>query len=279
MTSATRIAIGDFSRMTYLSVKALRHYHDVGLLAPAAVDPSTGYRSYAPGQVATAHVIRRFRDLGMPVEEVRAMLRAPDTAARNAAITAHLERMERQLEHTQDTVASLRTLLAATPAPLVVRQRQEPATPSLAVVERVGSADVVAWWVGAFTELHAAVRRAGARRAGPDGVLFPEEFFTEEAGELVAFVPVQGPAPVAGRLRAYDVPAARLAVARHRGPFSDLDRTYGAVGTWVAERALGVPGPVRERYLPLGDEDDLLRHDTEVCWPVRVGQGPTGASA
>ena len=57
------MAIGDFSRMTYLSVKALRHYHEIGLLAPSQVDPATGYRHYDASQVPMAQVIRRFRDL------------------------------------------------------------------------------------------------------------------------------------------------------------------------------------------------------------------------
>ena len=106
-----RIAIGDFARMTHLSVKALRHYHDVGVLEPAQVDPWSGYRFYEPGQVPLAQVIRRFRDLGMPLEEVRAVLEAPDVAARNDVIVAHLERMESQLAQTQAVVASLRSLL------------------------------------------------------------------------------------------------------------------------------------------------------------------------
>src|SRR5437879_6867461 len=101
------LPIGDFSRMTYLSVKALRHYHDVGLLAPAQVDPATGYRFYDPSQVTTAQVIRRFRDLGMPLEDVKAVLDAPDVMARNQVIVAHLERMESELEQTQATVVSL----------------------------------------------------------------------------------------------------------------------------------------------------------------------------
>ncbi|HKA67852.1 MAG TPA: MFS transporter [Actinomycetes bacterium] len=42
---SVRVAIGDFSRMTQLSVKALRHYHDVGVLVPAMVDPDSGYAS------------------------------------------------------------------------------------------------------------------------------------------------------------------------------------------------------------------------------------------
>ena len=50
----TAIGIGDFARMTLLSVKALRHYHEVGLLTPAAIDPASGYRRYDLSQVATA---------------------------------------------------------------------------------------------------------------------------------------------------------------------------------------------------------------------------------
>jgi effector-binding domain-containing protein len=88
-------------------------------------------------------------------------------------------------------------------------------------------------------------------------------------GELVAFVPV---AEVPGRLPSgvvpYDVPAARLAVTTFEGPPLDIDRAYGAVGRWVVEQATGSEGPVRERYLPTGDEDDPLAHTTEVCWPV-----------
>ena len=84
------LTIGEFSRMTHLSVKALRHYDDVGLLSPAQVDGSSGYRLYATGQVPTAQVIRRFRDLDMPLEEIRTVLNAADVAARDQAIVAHL---------------------------------------------------------------------------------------------------------------------------------------------------------------------------------------------
>ena len=102
------LTIGEFSRMTHLSVKALHHYHDVGVLAPAAIDPRSGYRNYGTDQVAAAQVIRRLRDLGMPLDSIRAVLLAPDLAARNREITAHLARMERQLEQTQASVAALR---------------------------------------------------------------------------------------------------------------------------------------------------------------------------
>ena len=83
-----RLAIGDFSRMTHLSVITLRHYHEVGPLTPAEIDPQSGYRFYEPGQVRIAQVIRRFRDLGMPLDQIREVLQAPDTLARNQVIAA-----------------------------------------------------------------------------------------------------------------------------------------------------------------------------------------------
>src|SRR5262244_18287 len=90
---AVRLGIGDFARMTHLSVKALRHYHDQGLLVPAEIDRWTGYRYYDPSQVATAQVIRRFRDMGMPLGDLRSVLQAPDVSSRNRAIVTHLQRM------------------------------------------------------------------------------------------------------------------------------------------------------------------------------------------
>lgn len=266
MTSATRIPIGDFSRMTYLSVKALRHYHDVGVLEPAEVDPATGYRFYAATQVGPAQMVRRLRDLGMPLDAVRDVLRAPDATARDAALVEHLRRMEQELARTQQTVASLRTLLQHSPAPLAVERRDIPATRALAIAEHVRGDDAVAWWMGAFTLLHRLARHV---RSGPDGALFPLSFFEDEEGEVTAFVPVDRvPGPLTGRVREVEIPAITAAVAVHDGPFGDLDRTYGALGTWVLERAAGADGPIREYYLPTGDPDDLLQHTTEVCWPV-----------
>src|SRR5882757_11153755 len=105
------LTIGEFSRATHLSVKTLRHYHDVGLLEPHDVDSDSGYRYYASEQIPAAQVIRRFRELGMPVGEVAAVLQAPDARVRNELIAEHLERMEHQLDATRATVASLRALL------------------------------------------------------------------------------------------------------------------------------------------------------------------------
>lgn len=266
-----RLAIGDFAKMTYLSIKSLRRYHEMGLLVPAEVDTASGYRYYDSSQVATGQVIRRFRDLGMPLDQVRAMLSAPDTAARNDVIVAHLREMESALQQTQQTVSSLRALLERPQAPIVVDYRSVGPARVLAIAEPVAMADIDAWWGAAFDELHDFLAEAGANRAGPDGALYASEFFEEDAGEVVAFVPVSGAghAGPAGRVRARTVPGAELAVTVHEGSFSELDLTYGALGTFVSERDIGVPGPIREHYLVTSaDTADESQHRTEVCWPV-----------
>ncbi len=178
-----KLTIGEFSRMTYLSVKALRHYHDVGLLPPTDVDPATGYRSYAASQVATAQAIRRFRDLAMPIDEVRAVLQAGDITERNAVIMRHLERMQDQLARTRATVASLQTLLAHEPRPQPdIELRHLDATPALVSHNTVGFDDCGAWLERAYSDLHAAITTQGLSSAGPDGALYPDEFFEAGAG-------------------------------------------------------------------------------------------------
>lgn len=86
---------------------------------------------------------------------------------------------------------------------------------------------------------------------------------------MTAYVPVSDDVPASGRAQMLQIAAAELAVAVHCGSHGDLDQTYGALGTYVAEREIGVEGPIREHYLvtefDTGDESSYV---TEVCWPV-----------
>ncbi|MFI1918154.1 MerR family transcriptional regulator [Nocardia sp. NPDC020380] len=106
----TGLTVGEFSRVSHLSIKTLRHYHEVGLLAPAEIAPDTGYRYYSLDQVPTAQVIRRLRNLEMPVADVKAVLSAEDVTTRNELISAHLARLETRLAQAQTAIESLREL-------------------------------------------------------------------------------------------------------------------------------------------------------------------------
>src|ERR1700736_117663 len=102
----TRVTIGDFSRASHLSVKTLRHYHDVGLLEPSEVDPANGYRYYSDDQIPLAQVIRRLRGLQMPVADVKSVLAAPDSDARNQLIVEHLDRPLVDPGHTRERLGA-----------------------------------------------------------------------------------------------------------------------------------------------------------------------------
>ena len=222
-----------------------------------------------PGQVPVAQVIRRFRDLGMPVDEVRAVLEAPDVTTRNRVIVSHLERMEGELAHTQAVVASLRAVLEAPVLEAEVEYRGVASLRVLAIRETVTSADIEAWWGAAFDELRRLLEKSGVARLGPDACLYPNEMFELEVGEMVAYVPVGPGAEDSGRARVEQLPPVELAIMVHDGSYDQMDRTYGALGTYVAERAIGVEGPIREHYL-VGPLDGAGEADwrTEVGWPV-----------
>jgi DNA-binding transcriptional MerR regulator len=263
-----RLTIGEFSKMTYLSVKALRHYHDLGLLEPTEVDPSSGYRRYGTEQIGIAQAIRRFRDLEMPLEQVRAVLQAPDEGTRNRVILEHLEAMQQQLDRTQQMVTSLHALLAEQGAPRPITVRLIPDIGALTISEHVTMEASSAWWDSVFTELHTTLDVLGLAPAGPDGALWDDAFFTSGAGACTAYVPVAPDlAAVAGdhggRVVGRTLPGGPVAAMVHVGDLDDLDRTYGALGTAVSERGIGIEGPIREIYLA----DDRC----EVCWPVTQG--------
>jgi DNA-binding transcriptional MerR regulator len=88
------VTIGTFSMLTGLSVTALRHYDDIGLLEPEAVDASTGYRRYSRRQLEPAWLIAELRAVDLPLDEVRAVLEAGrSSGVRRDVLAAHLDRL------------------------------------------------------------------------------------------------------------------------------------------------------------------------------------------
>jgi DNA-binding transcriptional MerR regulator/effector-binding domain-containing protein len=258
------LAIGEFSRLTHLSVRTLRRYHEAGLLVPAAVDQSTGYRSYSGDQIANAQVIHRLRELDVPLADVRRIIESTDPGNRAALISDHLARLEVELDRTRAAVVSLRRLLEPDPVPLSVELRAVPETVVAAIEDDVDSDAMSAWYAGALAELDAAVDQ----RTGPPGGVYDNALFEEGRGHVMLHVPSADP-PHRGRVRPVTLPAVELAVATHVGPHDQADVTYGELGTWVVANALAVAGPVRETYLVgPADDPDPSAWRTEIGWPI-----------
>jgi DNA-binding transcriptional MerR regulator len=159
--------IGEFAGITGLSVKALRHYDERAVLAPADVDERSGYREYGESQVRAGVVVRALREAGVPLPAVTEAL-ASDAAL--DALAAHRRQTLAQRAAEDRAFASVETELRALSVPVVVSERQMPAQPYIARVLDIrvdddvdqGNDDANA----AFGELYGILRGAGVAPSG-----------------------------------------------------------------------------------------------------------------
>lgn len=264
----TMMTIGDFSRATRLSAKTLRFYHEVGLLAPARVDPGNGYRMYNAAQIGDAQVIRHFRSLDMPVQLIGEVLAADGIEQRNELIAGHLGRLQAQLDQTRAAVAGLQGLLAPAEASPAVTHRSVPEMPALVIRETIDLAGLGDWYTAATRDLEQLLQTTSVRATGARGGIWSTELFLDERGPAALFVPVSSlempPQPL-GRARLELLPPVDLAVATHHGTDDTIAQVYGALGEYVTTHELGIDGPIRETYL---DEADGGLATTEIGWPI-----------
>lgn len=115
------LTTGQMSAASGLSLKALRLYHANGLLEPARVDESSGYRGYHPDQVPVGRMIARLRDLDMPLATIGDVVSAEPLAARERILAWSAQR-EREVAQRTGTIANLASLPAATESAVAVRQ-------------------------------------------------------------------------------------------------------------------------------------------------------------
>lgn len=262
-----RLTIGEFSELTHLSVRMLRRYHQSGLLEPASIDPTTGYRYYSPEQIPAAQVVHRLRELDVPLTEVRKILATEDADERAQLVEDHARRLEETVLRTRAAIASLRRLAGPSHhGPLAVELRSLPAQTVAAVRGVVAQGDVLDWYAGAMEEIDSAL--AGAAILGPAGGHYANALFTGGEGEALVYRPAADP-PQVGRVEPVTLAAAEVATTVHYGPHDDIDVTYSLLGAWVVDQALAVDGPVHERYLVTpADTADSARWRTEIGWPV-----------
>jgi len=259
--------IGVFARATRLSIRALRNYDRSGLLRPAEVDPDTGYRRYAVGQFARAGLIRRLRDLEVPLSEIAEILDAGTPDLVRAAVERHRARVAAEADRLAGIAAELGTVLDEPSNALLVYERwREPSTVARIVLHTAlsGLAGVLG---PGFAELSARLAEQRVAVTGPAGCRYLGD---DPDLEVELYLPVARRPRAAGRMSAGELPAAQLAATVHTGPYRGIDAAYRALGRWIAEHGRTLAGPAEEVYLvPPGVAAEELR--TEVAWPIDTG--------
>lgn len=266
------IPIGRFSRMTRLSIKALRFYDEQALLAPVRVDPHTGYRYYSRLQANRAEAIRILRSTGMPLGEIRDLLAEDDPETTGKRLTVHRERLLERLAEQERMLRFLERLIerggGVMPYEITVRTvapQQVAAVTLRTTLTAVGS-DVQQ----GFGTVVQAVTVAGRHPAGAPFIVFHDVIDEHTDGTIEICVPVApGTALPAGPAHLTEIPGGEMAVAVHRGPYAEVSPAYHYITGWIEEHGYQHAGPPREVYLNdprVVSQEELL---TEVQFPVK----------
>jgi effector-binding domain-containing protein len=266
------LKIGDFAKLTRLSVQTLRYYDELGLLKPVEVDRYSGYRYYAYDQLPRLNRILALKDLGLSLEQVGQLL-AEDLPAAELRGMLRLKKAELH-EHVQDELAKLERVEAR------LRQiEQENTMPNYDIVLkkvepiRVASARGI---IPSYPEQgdlwNQLETYLDQQKAGRPGACLTLYHSDELEIDAEVCEPLSDAVPESSQVKVRTLPGVELAASVvHPGPFTSIPDAYKAIMKWIEVNGYRCIGPVREVYLQVpqrpGDQNDP-ETVTEIQFPV-----------
>lgn len=269
------IKIGDFSKLSLLSVKTLRYYDEMGLLKPVQVDRFTGYRYYSASQLPRLNRILALKEMGLTLEQIR-MLLEKDLPADQVLGILRRRQVELQQE-IQVNEAMLRRVEVR------LRQfEQENYMPKNEVTIK----SVPAFWVASvrgvvptypdqyilWNQLGPALQKAGVKPAGTCFTLDHDAEYRETDHDLEVCEPLSGEVHLEAPAQVRLLPAVEcMASLIHEGPFSTLDQSYQEMIKWLESNGYQIVDCNREIYLEVTEEAGPGKDNgklTEIQFPV-----------
>ena len=261
--------IGRFSNACRLSIKALRHYDEQGILKPAYVDPGTGYRYYRPEQARDAVLISMLRSLDFPLSAVGLLLRADDQERRRL-LEQERERRARDLAKQQHALRSIeRIVRAGALLPYEIATRIEPAY-RVARLSIVTTAERMVDESGELVyRLFDALRASGCEPGDPI-MCINEEADADGNIRVHACAGVDAIVVGGDQFEIINIPRGPVCWLTHQGAYEELGLAYHALSAWAQERGHEQRDALREIYRndPAHTSTDQLI--TEVLLPIRA---------
>jgi DNA-binding transcriptional MerR regulator len=249
------IRIGDFSKLSLVSVKTLRYYDELGLLKPVQTDPFTGYRMYEYHQLLRLNRILALKDLGFSLEEIgrllsenlsaeqlRGMLKLRRAEARQKVRedAERLDRVEarlRQIEQ-EDTVSKY---------DVVIKQIESLQVASLRGVVPTPPEQGTLW-----IELEEYLQTQRVRCVEPCLTLYHDDEYKERDWDLEVCQPIEGRVKETKRVKVWMLPAVpAMACVLHHGPLTQIGEAYDAIFKWMEANGYRICGPGREISLQI----------------------------
>jgi DNA-binding transcriptional MerR regulator len=271
--SGALLGIGDFSRYAGLSVRMLRHYDERGVLVPAEVDQSTGYRRYTPEQLRVAGRIRSLRDAGCGIPLIAELLplyqESPESLRER--LEAHIAGLDEAASHLalqRQFAVSLASSVDG--VPLVVGEREFQGSRVLLLRRTVAC-------YPAEGELWADLRTLLASQSGVNpsrfgeliGATYFDAEYRDEDVEMAIWRDYDGPFIPRDGFEVVDLPAQQVAWTTHHGGFETIGRATETLGAWIVEHGRRRVGPLFNIYVVgPGRESDPSKWVTEVNVPI-----------
>lgn len=268
--------IGDFSRLSRVSVKALRFYDEMGLLKPAQVDEATGYRYYEAHQLPRLHRILALKDLGFSLEQIAPLLEEGIPAAElRGMLRLKQAEIQQRMAEEQERLQRVETRLkqieqeGALPRHEVLLRRIE-AQRVLSIRATIPTHYHI---YSLFGELGAYFAQGQLRKAGTGIALWHDTEFREQEVDAEAAIPVEGACRDWGRARGYDLPALETAACvTHQGSFESAEPAYSTLFQWIYANGYRPVGPVRTFLLQFRADADPATYVMEIQCPVQKGE-------
>jgi DNA-binding transcriptional MerR regulator/effector-binding domain-containing protein len=245
--------IGEFSKITGLTVKTLRFYHEEGLLEPSSVDEQTGYRYYDAGKIEVARVICRLRELECSLEEIGEILRK---AGNDRDILSYLERHKGELAKQARRYRQIVNRLDH-----IIRQEREGRismqNETYDVQEKTIEPMLLAGvrMKGKYSDCGKGFSQIGRRMGrficGPSFLLHYDHEYKEDGADFETCFPVRDRAKAKSKdgITIRDLPGGRFVTLLHKGPYDEMGRSYEKILTYVKAKGFRVQTPSREVYL------------------------------
>jgi DNA-binding transcriptional MerR regulator len=242
-------SIGEFSKITGLTIKTLRFYHEQGLLHPSCVDEQTGYRYYDRSKIETARVIILLRDLDLSLDEIREILSGTgDDSDLRGVMERQMAALEGKVRRYREIMRSLDRFLAQEK-----EARRIMAQASFRIEEKAIEPMLVAGirTKGRYSACGGAFGQIGKRFGrvinGPPLLLHFDSEYREDDADFEACMPIRNGNPVDG-IAVRELPGGHCVSLLHRGPYDQLGRSYAKVLGYVREKGYSVVLPSREIY-------------------------------
>jgi DNA-binding transcriptional MerR regulator/effector-binding domain-containing protein len=241
--------IGEFSRVSGLTVKALRFYHEEGILVPSFVDPETAYRYYHDSQIEAARAIAFLRGLDFSVAEIKELLESGGSEKHFLdALERHKTALAEKAKQIKKTLKSLEQFIAQE------RQATAMTQPTYEIQEKVLDPIVVGGirMQGRYSECGKGFailgRSLGRQICGAPFLLHYDAEFHEDDAHFEACMPVRQRKDVQG-IDVRTLPGGKCITLVHKGPYDQLGHSYAKLLKYVKERGYSVIMPTREVYL------------------------------